>query len=60
MRLFSRRLDEHEAAIRDGTKVEQPPSAKPEVVRFSIGSLTKAKGGRVIHTGELWSKEVDG
>jgi hypothetical protein len=41
-------------------KIEQPTSAKHATVRFSIGSLTQAKDGRVIHTGKLWSKEVEG
>jgi hypothetical protein len=37
---------------------EQPTSTKHSTVRFSLGSLTKAKGGQVVHTGKLWSKEV--
>jgi hypothetical protein len=29
-------------------------------VSFTLGSLTKAKDGQVIHAGKLWSKEVEG
>ena len=40
---------------------EQPTSAKHPTVRFTLGSLAKEKGdGQVIHTGKLWSKEVEG
>jgi hypothetical protein len=38
----------------------EPTITKHATVRFSIGSLTQAKHGRVIHTGKLWSKEVEG
>jgi hypothetical protein len=41
-------------------KIEQPTGAKHETVRFSLGSLTKAKAGQVVHAGKLWSKEVEG
>jgi hypothetical protein len=37
---------------------EQPPTTKHETVRFSLGSLTKPKGGTVIHSGSIWSKEI--
>jgi hypothetical protein len=38
---------------------DQPNSTKHARVRFSIGTLSQAKDGRVIHTGKLWSKEVE-
>jgi hypothetical protein len=33
--------------------IEQPMSAKHATVRFTLGSLTKAKGGQVIHAGQM-------
>jgi hypothetical protein len=38
---------------------EQPTTTKHATVRFSIGSLTKAKEGRVIHSGTITSREVE-
>jgi hypothetical protein len=37
----------------------EPTTTKHATVRFSIGSLTKAKDGRVIHSGTITSREIE-
>ncbi len=41
-------------------KIEQPTPAKHETVRFSLGTLSKAKDGRVIQPGNSGARRSDG